>query len=53
MATIDLGSQARLEACFNDGKGNWDSRNGANYFFEPGVWTFNAGQILKGAPGQQ
>ena len=53
VATIDLGSQARLEACFNDGKGNWDSRNGANYFFEPGVWTFNAGQILKGAPGQQ
>ncbi|MFC5703158.1 carbohydrate binding domain-containing protein [Cohnella faecalis] len=48
--TINIGSLTQLEACFNDGNGNWDSQYGANYFFGVGTWTFNAGSITAGTP---
>ena len=43
--TIDLGTQSYANVCFNDGKGNWDSRNGANYRFTKGKYTFSNGVI--------
>lgn len=49
-STIDIGAAARLEACFNNGSGQWDSNNGNNYFFNPGTWTYSAGVITPGAP---
>ena len=46
--TIDLGDESSYaEVCFNDGNGNWDSRNGANYRFEKGCYTFENGNINK------
>ena len=43
--TIRLGSASYANVCFNDGHGNWDSRNGANYRFEKGTYTFHNGNI--------
>ncbi|MFD3261218.1 carbohydrate binding domain-containing protein [Paenibacillus lentus] len=49
--TVDIGTASRLEACFTDGKGNWDSNNGKNYFFHTGIWTYlGNGKIQEGAP---
>ncbi|GIO40641.1 carbohydrate binding domain-containing protein [Paenibacillus apis] len=49
--TVDIGTAARLEACFNNGAGQWDSNNQRNYFFGTGTWTYNGnGQIVEGAP---
>lgn len=48
--TIDIGSATQLEACFNNGLGQWDSNNGNNYSFGIGTWTYNAGVITAGAP---
>ncbi|WP_425464217.1 carbohydrate binding domain-containing protein [Paenibacillus lentus] len=49
--TVDIGSASRLEACFTDGQGNWDSNNMRNYFFNIGTWTYNGnGQIVSGPP---
>ncbi|GIP60471.1 carbohydrate binding domain-containing protein [Paenibacillus woosongensis] len=49
--TVDIGTASRLEACFTDGKGNWDSNNMNNYFFAAGTWTYSGnGQITAGAP---
>ncbi|MNJ41476.1 Beta/alpha-amylase precursor [compost metagenome] len=49
--TVDIGTVSRLEVCFTDGKGNWDSNNSRNYFFNIGTWTYNGnGQIISGAP---
>ncbi|WP_330163276.1 carbohydrate binding domain-containing protein [Paenibacillus woosongensis] len=49
--TVDIGTASRLEACFTDGKGNWDSNNMNNYFFAAGTWTYSGnGQITTGAP---
>ena len=45
--TIELGSQSYANVCFNDGKGNWDSRNGANYRFEKGTYTYSNGTMTK------
>ena len=45
MYTIDLGSETYAEVCFNDGNNNWDSRNGANYKFNTGAYTFSNGTI--------
>ena len=45
--TINLGTSTYANVCFNDGKGNWDSRNGANYFFEKGTYKFSNGNITK------
>lgn len=49
--TIDLGSVAQLEACFNNGSGTWDSNGGSNYLFGVGTWTYTpTGSITSGAP---
>ena len=42
---IDLGDKEDANVCFNDGNGNWDSRNGRNYHFEKGTYTFKDGII--------
>ena len=45
--TIDLGNATSLTACFNNGSGSWDSRNGANYIFNAGKYTyFNGTSVL-------
>ncbi len=43
--TINLGDATYANVCFNDGHGNWDSRNGANYYFTQGTYKFSNGQI--------
>lgn len=48
--TINIGALTQLEACFNDGNDNWDSRYGQNYFFSPGVWKLDNGVITQGMP---
>ncbi len=48
--TVAAADNAGIEAAFNDGRGNWDSANGANYRFPQGVWTFEDGTIRAGAP---
>ena len=46
--TIDLGDSKDLTACFNNGHGSWDSRNGVNYYFqEAGTYTYSNGSINK------
>ncbi len=45
--TIDLGNADYANVCFNDGNGHWDSRNGANYRFTKGAYTFSDGNISK------
>ena len=45
--TIDLGSATYANACFNNGNGSWDSRNGQNYHFEKGTYTFSNGNMTK------
>lgn len=45
--TIDLGDSDRVLVCFNDGNGNWDSRNGQNYTFNAGVYTYSNGSYEK------
>ena len=45
--TIDLGNASYANVCFNDGNGNWDSRNGANYRFEKGTYKFSNGNITR------
>lgn len=43
--TIHLGTENYANVCFNDGHGNWDSKNGSNYRFETGTYTYSDGQI--------
>ncbi len=45
--TIELGDAAYANVCFNDGHNNWDSRNGQNYRFEAGTYTYQNGQMVK------
>ena len=45
--TIELGDAAYANVCFNDGHNNWDSRNGQNYRFEAGTYTYQNGQVVK------
>lgn len=45
--TIDLGTSDYANVCFNDGNNNWDSRNGQNYHFEKGTYTFSNGNMTK------
>ncbi len=45
--TINLGNSTDLIVCFNDGNGNWDSRNGANYNFKTGTYSYSNGNITK------
>ncbi len=44
---IDLGNDSYANVCFNDGRGNWDSRNGQNYRFEAGTYTYSNGNIIR------
>ncbi|GGF60890.1 hypothetical protein GCM10010912_02620 [Paenibacillus albidus] len=49
--TINIGSAAQLEACFNNGSGTWDSNGGSNYLFGTGTWTYTpTGNITSGGP---
>lgn len=48
--TINIGSATRLEACFNNGSGTWDSNGGRNYFFNVGNNIYIPG--ANGAPGE-
>jgi glycosidase/chitodextrinase len=49
--TINIGSATQLEACFNNGSGQWDSNNSQNYLFGSGTWTYTpTGNITAGAP---
>jgi len=48
--TINLGSASYAEVCFNNGSGSWDSRNGANYRFNKGTYTFSNGTITTYTP---
>ncbi len=43
--TIDLGTKSYANVCFNNGGSQWDSRNGANYTFTKGVFTYSNGTI--------
>ncbi len=45
--TIDLGNSSYANVCFNNGNGNWDSRNGQNYRFEKGTYTYSNGNLTK------
>ena len=45
--TINLGTATYANVCFNDGKGNWDSKNGANYKFNSGTYTYSGGKLTK------
>ena len=46
--TVDLKDADNLTACFNNGNGQWDSKNGANYYFsEAGTYTYCNGLINK------
>ncbi len=45
--TIDLKNSSFANVCFNDGNGNWDSNNGANYQFNAGVYTYENGVITQ------
>ncbi len=42
---IDLGDADSVQVCFNNGKGQWDSRNGANYTLIAGSYSIVNGQI--------
>ncbi|NLK24424.1 MAG: hypothetical protein GX309_10750, partial [Clostridiales bacterium] len=45
---VNLGNCNDLTACFNNGNGSWDSRNGANYYFsQAGTYTYSNGFINK------
>lgn len=48
--TIPMGYMDEIVACFNDGRGIWDSNGGANYRFKEGVWTYEDGKMKPGAP---
>ena len=45
--TINLGTASYANVCFNDGKGSWDSKNGSNYYFTKGTYTYSNGTITK------
>lgn len=48
--TVDIGTATSLKAAFNNGSGVWDNNGGQNYTFQQGVWTFDGGSIVSGAP---
>jgi len=45
MYTIDLGTSDNATVCFNNGSGNWDSRNGTNYTVKAGIYGVSNGQV--------
>ncbi|MCR5608724.1 MAG: hypothetical protein K6G26_06640, partial [Lachnospiraceae bacterium] len=42
---IEMDNADEVVVCFNDGKGNWDSRNGQNYTFGVGTYYYSNGKI--------
>lgn len=44
---IDLGEAENTTVCFNDGNGNWDSKNGSNYLLSKGVYGIKNQEITK------
>lgn len=44
-ATINLGNNNSTQICFNDGNGNWDSRNAQNYTVSTGTYGVRNGQV--------
>lgn len=48
--TINLGTATNLTACFNNGAGNWDNNNKANYSFTPGSYVLTNGTVKEGIP---
>jgi hypothetical protein len=44
--TIELGTATTLTACFNNGSGTWDSKNGANYTFNTGTYSYYNGNSI-------
>lgn len=45
--TINLNDATYANVCFNNGNGTWDSKNGENYHFEAGKYTYSNGTITK------
>ena len=48
---VSLGEAVNTTVCFNNGSGNWDSRNGKNYTMEAGVWGIKNQQLTKLSTG--
>lgn len=49
--TIPLNEENTVTACFNNGAGTWDSKNGSNYYFtERGNYIIKNGAIICGTP---
>ena len=42
---IDLGDKELAYVCFNNGSGNWDSKNGSNYTVQAGVMGIKNGNV--------
>lgn len=42
---FDLGDADGVTVCFNDGNGNWDSRNAQNYYIGTGVYGIKNGSV--------
>ena len=47
MYTIDLDEAANATVCFNNGNGNWDSKNGSNYVVGEGDYAVKNGVVYK------
>ena len=45
MYVIDLGEETSANICFNDGNGNWDSKNGSNYHVGTGTFAVIYGSV--------
>ncbi|WP_235715623.1 carbohydrate binding domain-containing protein [Alkalihalobacillus hemicellulosilyticus] len=48
--TIDLDHEEELTAAFNNGRGQWDNNQGADYSFTSGIYTVKNGHVVEGAP---
>ena len=46
-AVITLGDSTYLRACFNNGAGSWDSKNGYNYTLQSGVYGVSNGNVYE------
>ncbi|WP_320068459.1 carbohydrate binding domain-containing protein [Micromonospora sp. RTGN7] len=46
---VDLGAATTMKAAFNNGAGNWDNNNGADYAIGVGVTTVKGGVVTPGA----
>jgi alpha-amylase len=50
MATINMGTDTTVTACFNNGSNSWDNNGNKNYSFSAGTYTVKNGVVKKGAP---